>query len=607
MGGIFAVLSPTYQNVVEHVVKGLKQLEYRGFNGSGIAIFSNGEVAVYKDAQRIDAVADKYNLKSLSSWIALGHTRYATHGKPHADNTQPHTDCSNRIAVAEDGVLANYEALKDSLIVEGHRIVSRCDAELIAHLIEKHHAIVNDFKSAFMKAVAEIDGYFSLVAMDSACKCFLAYSRGPALYVGVSKDFITISSSKSALLGLADRYFKLEHNEVALTSFSGVFVETLDGVRVEKVFNTIDVDPRYADKDGYPHHMLREIYDVPDALMRTLYTVQEKYLNFAARLVIDAERVFMIANGSSLHAAYIGSYYLTELAGVTPIVVSAAEFPLYHVDNVGPGTVVIAISQSGETRDVITSVFEAKLRGATILGMTNYIGSKIANLSNLYLPIGAGPEIAIPATKTFTSTLLLLYLVSLKASLQAKRIGNDELRSSINEVKKLSTNLSSYLRHIELQSEVVAKSMAQCKSGYVVSRGLTYPLALEGALKLKEAAYIHAEGVEAGEFKHGPQTLLEKGVFALFILPVEKQALQATYDLIPMALEKSATTIAVGFEVEQRLSEFDGNLLKVLVPYVNRHLAPVILNIPLQFIAYKLGVLLQRPIDSPRYLSKTVH
>jgi len=239
--------------------------------------------------------------------------------------------------------------------------------------------------------------------------------------------------------------------------------------------------------------------------------------------------------------------------------------------------------------------------------MTNYIGSKIANLSNLYLPIGAGPEIAIPATKTFTSTLLLLYLVSLKASLQAKRIGNDELRSSINEVKKLSTNLSSYLRHIELQSEVVAKSMAQCKSGYVVSRGLTYPLALEGALKLKEAAYIHAEGVEAGEFKHGPQTLLEKGVFALFILPVEKQALQATYDLIPMALEKSATTIAVGFEVEQRLSEFDGNLLKVLVPYVNRHLAPVILSIPLQFIAYKLGVFLQRPIDSPRYLSKTVH
>lgn len=386
-----------------------------------------------------------------------------------------------------------------------------------------------------------------------------------------------------------------------------MLVETLDGVRIEKTFNTMDVDPRYADKDGYPHHMLREIYDVPDALMRTLYTVQEKYLNFAARLVIDAERVFMIANGSSLHAAYIGSYYLTELAGVTPIVVSAAEFPLYHVDNVGPGTVVIAISQSGETSDVITSVFEAKLRGATILGMTNYIGSKIANISNLYLPIGAGPEIAIPATKTFTSTLLLLYLVSLKASLQAKRISNDEFRSSVNEVKKLSANLNSYLRHIELQSEVVAKSMMQCKSGYVVSRGLTYPLALEGALKLKEAAYIHAEGVEAGEFKHGPQTLLEEGVFALFILPVEKQASQATYDLISMALEKSATTIAVGFEVEQRLSELNVNLLKVLVPYVNRHLAPVILSIPIQFIAYKLGVLLQRPIDSPRYLSKTVH
>jgi glucosamine--fructose-6-phosphate aminotransferase (isomerizing) len=606
MGGIFAVLSPTHQNVMEYVIKGLKQLEYRGFNGSGIAVFSNGEVVVYKDAQRIDSVADKYNLRNLNSWIAVGHTRYATHGKPHTDNTQPHTDCNNRIAVVEDGALANYEALKDSLIVEGHRIISRCDAELIAHLIEKHRT-TNDFRDVFRRALTGIDGYFSLVAMDSTCRCLLAYSHGPTLYVGVSKDFIAFSSSRGALLGLVDRYFRLEYGEITLASPLGIYVETIDGIKVEKKFNSIDIDPRYADKDGYPHHMLREIYEIPEALMRTLYSIQEKYLNFAARLIVDAERVFMIANGSSLHAAYIGSYYLTELAGVTPIVVSAAEFPLYHVDSVGPGTVVIAISQSGETSDVITSVFEAKLRGATILGMTNYIGSKISNLSNLYLPIGAGPEIAVPATKTFASTLLLLYLLSLKSAWHAKRVKDEEFRSRIDEVKKLSTSLYHHLKHIESQSEVAAKSMIQCRSGYVVSRGLTYPLALEGALKLKETAYIHAEGVEAGEFRHGPQTLLEKGVFALFILPVEKQALQATYSLLSMAFEKNATTIAIGFEIEQKLGELDSNLIKVIVPYVDRHLAPVMLGIPLQFIAYKLGVLLQRPIDSPRYLSKTVH
>jgi glucosamine--fructose-6-phosphate aminotransferase (isomerizing) len=607
MGGIFAVLSPTQRNVVEYIIGGLKRLEYRGFNGSGIAILSGNEVVVYKDAQLIDVVADKYGLKSLSSWIALGHTRYATHGKPHADNTQPHTDCSNSVAVAEDGAVANYEVLKDSLIVEGHRIVSRCDAELIAHLIEKYYTITSDFESAFRKAVAGLDGYFSLAVMDSHCRCLLAYTHGPPLYIGTSKDFIAISSGKSALLNLADKYFRLEYGEIALVSTSGVRVEALDGARIEKEVSPIDVDPRYVDKDGYPHHMLREIYEVPEALMRTLYTVQEKYLNFAARLVIDAERIFMVANGSSLHAAYIGSYYLTELTGVTPIVVSAAEFPLYHVDSVGPGTVVIAISQSGETSDVITSVFEAKLRGATILGITNYIGSRIANLSNLYLPIGAGPELAIPATKTFTSTLLLLYLVSLKAALQAKRIDGEEFKKRMGEVKNLSAILSNNLKRIEMQAEEAARGMVQCRSGYVVSRGLTYPLALEGALKLKEAAYVHAEGVEAGEFRHGPQTLLEKGVFTTFILPVEKQALQATYSLISMALEKSTTTIAVGFEVEQKLSELNGSLLKVLVPYVDRHLAPIILSIPLQFIAYKLGVLLQRPIDSPRYLSKTVH
>jgi len=215
MGGIFAVLSPTHQNVMEYVIKGLKQLEYRGFNGSGIAVFSNGEVVVYKDAQRIDSVADKYNLRNLNSWIAVGHTRYATHGKPHTDNTQPHTDCNNRIAVVEDGALANYEALKDSLIVEGHRIISRCDAELIAHLIEKHRT-TNDFRDVFRRALTGIDGYFSLVVMDSTCRCLLAYSHGPTLYVGVSKDFIAFSSSRGALLGLVDRYFRLEYGEITL-------------------------------------------------------------------------------------------------------------------------------------------------------------------------------------------------------------------------------------------------------------------------------------------------------------------------------------------------------------------------------------------------------
>ncbi|MEM4010366.1 MAG: SIS domain-containing protein, partial [Ignisphaera sp.] len=375
---------------------------------------------------------------------------------------------------------------------------------------------------------------------------------------------------------------------------------------VAKELKPIDIDPRYIDKDGYQHNMLREIYEIPEALLRTLYSVQEKYLSFAAKLVNDAEKIFIIGNGTSLHAAYIGSYYLSELAGITSIVVSAAEFPLYHVDNVGPGTVVIAISQSGETGDVLSSVFEAKLRGATILGLTNYIGSRLANLSNLYLPIGAGPEVAIPATKTFTSTLLLLYLIALRAGRNNGKISSDEYKARIEEIKRLSKDLKNNIPLIEGVAEVAAKKIAECRSGYIISRGITYPLALEAALKIKEVAYMHAEGVEAGEFKHGPQTIIEKGIFTTFIMPVEKQALQATYELIAMAQEKGSSTIIVGFESDIKINEVS-NAIRILIPYTSRYLAPIALIIPLQLTAYKLGLILNRPIDNPRYLTKTVH
>jgi glucosamine--fructose-6-phosphate aminotransferase (isomerizing) len=605
MGGIYAALSIKKNNVIPYIVKGLKLLEFRGFSGSGIAIPIDG-IVVYKDVYRIDYVYERYGLDKVFSWIALGHTRYATHGKPHIENTQPHVDCGSRVAVAGDGAIANYEVLKDEVVLKGHRVVSRCDFEIIAHMIEENIGKGYDFVSAFRKVLKDIDGFYSVVVLDLEQKMFTAYVRGPPLYVGISDDFIVISSGRGALYSVVDKYFKLDRGEIAIVNQNGVHVETIEGKVVSKELKVLDIDSKYVDRDGYPHHMLREIYEIPEAILRTLYSVQEKYLSFASRVIVDAEKIFMIGNGTSLHAAYIGSYYLSELAGVTPIVVSAAEFPLYHVDNVAPGTVVIAISQSGETGDVLTSVFEAKLRGATILGLTNYIGSRLANLSNLYLPIGAGPELAVPATKTFTSTLLLLYLIALRAGKTSKRIDDKEYRDRVDEIKKFSLELEKNMEIIEKQTEEPAKSIANCRSGYIVSRGLTYPLALEGALKFKETAYIHAEGVEAGEFKHGPQTIIEKGMFTIFIMPIEKQALQDTYNLISMAIEKEATTTVIGFETTTKIHELS-NVQKVLIPFTSRYLAPIALAIPLQFLAYKLGVILNRPIDSPRYLSKTVH
>ncbi|MEM4454907.1 MAG: SIS domain-containing protein, partial [Thermofilaceae archaeon] len=290
-----------------------------------------------------------------------------------------------------------------------------------------------------------------------------------------------------------------------------------------------------------------------------------------------------------------------------PVVVSAAEFPLYYVENVGPGSLVIAISQSGETGDVLSSLYEAKLRGATILGVTNYVGSRLARLSNVYLPIGAGPEIAVPATKTFTSTLLLLYLSSLQAGRDLGKVSQDEHSRAVAAVKTLAQSLAAELPQLDRQATRAAAQVAACRGGYVVSRGITYPLALEGALKLKEAAYFHAEGVEAGEFKHGPFVLIEKGFFAGFIVPVEKVAAEATYPLITAAAESGATVVAAGFEGDEKLAEAGEAGAAVLTTVrTERHLAPISLAVPLQLFAYRLGEKLGRPIDAPRYLTKAV-
>lgn len=606
MGGIFGAVSRKGHSVVGTVIRGLKILEYRGFDGSGLAIPTEDGVKIVKDAVRIDVLSERYRLNELNSWIALGHTRYATHGKPHIENTQPHSDCGSTIAVAGDGGISNYEKLRDEIIFKGHKVVSRCDFEIAAHMIEDEVGNSSRFIEAVMSAVKRISGFYSVAVLSSRCSCIAVYTSLMPVHLGISNELFVVSSSKSALYGYAHQYTTLERNEVALVTRDGIEVYSLsDGGRIQKSFTDLDVDPSCIDRDGYPHHMIREIYEIPYSLLRTLASVQEKYLSLAARLVSDAENLFIVGNGTSLHAGLIASYYLSELAGINSIVVSAAEFPLYYVDNVSPGTVVIAISQSGETRDVIQSVFEAKIRGATIMGITNHIGSRLANLSNLYLPVAAGPEIAVPATKTFTSTLTLLYLLSLRVSNYIGRILESEYRERVERIQSFSERLLGYMHRIDVEAARAAEHIVGCRSGYITSRGITYPIALEGALKFKETAYVHAEGVETGEFKHGPQSLLEKGIFTVFIIPVEKSAIPPTYDLVRLAVDRGASTVAIGFETDQSISDLK-HIATIRTIYSERHLAPIAMTIPLQFMAYRMGVLLGRPIDAPRYLTKTV-
>ena len=606
LGGIFGAISYSSRNVVPIILTGLKRLKHRGFDTTGIAFIDGGRLSVLKEVGEPGEVIEKLKLEELSAPIALGHVRFSTHGRPHVDNAHPHVDCSKRIAVVGDGAIANYEAIYDRLIVEGHELKSRSDFEVIAHLIEDclRKGLSTLESIAFVEQ--SLEGFYSYAILSEESRSIIAYTSLQPLYVGKSWDLTLISTSKSALHGLADEYVELSGGELVIAnSFTTKFYKLRELMSVEKSFSKLYVVEEYVEKDGYPHHMLREMYEIPYSILRCLAVHQEKYLSYASKHIREAKDVYIIANGTSLHAGLVASYYLSELANISPIVTSAAEFPLYYMENVGPGAVVIAISQSGETSDVVQAAYEAKLRGATIMGLTNYVGSRLANISNLYLPIGAGPELAVPATKTFVTTLATLYKVSIRVAKDMGRITASEYGEALSKVKDYALKLRESMAELDAEAAEAAGEIASCRSGYVVSRGITYPIALEGALKIKEVAYMHAEGMEAGEFRHGPISLVERGFFTVFLVPVEAHAAKASYPLIRTSIDMGATVAVIGFENDPSLLELK-NVNVIRVMHVDRYLAPIAYTIPLQFLAYRLGLKLQRPIDKPRYLTKAV-
>ncbi len=606
MGGIFGALSLDGRNVVKEIVEGLKRLLHRGSDCTGIVVLRDGSLEYRKDRGSVEEVCERLGIHELSGSIGLGHTRFSTHGRPHHENAHPHLDCDEKIAVVGDGVVANYEKLRDELIVKRHVFRSRCDFEVVPHLIEDLVKRGLSLVEAFRRAVLELDGVFSLALVSAYEPSILVYTKIQPFYVGVSSKGFYVSSTRSALKGFAEKYVELRDGEMAYITRNGVKILVAStGEEVSKSAGTVDVSDELVPKDGFPHYMLKEIYENPYAILRAALVPQQRYLSFAARLVTGASRIYVVANGSSLHAGMVAGYYLTELADVSPVILSAAEFPLYHVENVSPGTLVIAISQSGETGDVIKAVYEAKLRGATILAVTNNIDSRLAKLASLFLPIGAGPEISVPATKTFTATLVTLYMIALKSSEHLGKMTRSEVREHVEEVRKLAYNLLNRIPSIDRAAERAAERIVgKVKSGYVLSRGINYPIALEGALKLKEAAYFHAEGMEAGEFRHGPITLVGEGLLTVFVMPAEAAAARATYSLIVDAYERNAPVVVVAGEDARELVDVPVDVLTS--PQTTRHLSPVANAVPLQLLAYRLGVKRNCPIDTPKRLVKAV-
>lgn len=596
------LVSTAGDSVAPVLLEVLTRMEFRGRDTSGVAWVEGGELKVVKDSVPVGELYAKYGLSNLRTPRILGHTRYSTHGKADPRNAHPHTDCRRRLAVVGDGALRNYEELLMETLGRGHRVESKSDFEVAAHVVEELLEKYGSPIRSFLEVIPKLRGFISLVALfvDGTV---VAYTSHQPIYIGLGGSLVAVVPTVASLYGVVGSYYEVLSGEVAVVTPEGkvLFVD-LEGRTVIKDLQPLGISVDVVPKGGYPHHMLREIYEVPYSILRTASAVQLKYLEIASKMILQSRRTVVIANGTSLHAGMVFSYHLAELAGVTPLVVSSSEFPLYYVDNVGVGDVVVAISQSGETSEVLKSVYEARLRGATVIGLTNNINSRLTRFSNIYLPIAAGPELAVPATKTFTSTLVLLYTLAKYVGVSVGRVDRVELRGLWEELEELSRTLLSSLDYVSSQAREAAEHVSSCTSGYVVSRGITYPLALEGALKIKESSYLHAEGVEGGELRHGPISILDKNVFTLFIEPLERSAATDMLNLVAESASYGSPVVLVSHSLEG----VDLPVKVVRAPKVGRHLMPVVLAVPLQLLAYWLAVRRGVDVDRPRRLVKVV-
>ena len=586
MCGIFGYIG--FRRLGPIILEGLKRLEYRGYDSAGVAYISSS-LHVIKDAGKIDEINEKFNLAGIEGMLGISHTRWATHGAVTRENAHPHLSCDGRIAVVHNGIIENYIRLKNELASRGHKFRSETDTEVIPHLIEESYRRSGDPLSAIFDAVSKLDGSFAFLAIleDHPDKIFAVRYKSP-LVIGLSEGETFVASDVPAFLKYTNRVIFLDDMEVAVISRDSVEVfNALTREKVSKEVQTVPWSVEDAEKGGYPHFMIKEIMEQRYTITRVLG--QDDRIRRASELVEEADKVFLVAAGTSYHACLAASYWLAE-SGVNARPVLASEFP-YISSLVDESSLIIAVSQSGETADVLESVRMAKKRGSKVLGVVNVVGSSLMRMSDSFLTINAGPEICVLATKSYTSQLAILYLL-------ARNLAG-MLEEAKEEVKRSEKVVSGMLEDEILMNQIkrIAKDFSKSEHIFLIGRGISYATALEGALKIKEVSYIHAEGFAGGELKHGTLALIEDGVPCIAIVPEDETKDQ----ILGNAMEiKSRGGHIIGLSLEEH--EVFDELIKV--PQDN--LSPIVMIVPLQLLAYYLALERGCNVDQPRNLAKSV-
>lgn len=607
LSGLAGCISSTETRAVsQNVIKILKRETHLGGDGTGIALI-NTDKKIVVEKHPVDLIRFLNSAKNLIEFPAItgiGNLRFATHGRPSVENTPPLSDCSGNIYVVFDGIIKNYEDLRDNLAERGHILASRNDAEILAHMLEEKLENDKKIEQALMEIGKEVEGHYAAVFLFSDDPTNLVFLvKDSRIVIGLEDNQRFLASEMEALIGLAKKYFEV-CNGIGLIGLKDLQLYDLNGHKSKVELKNIPESIEYKVPGGFQHFMIREIFEIPDALKLSLIVHQRYYLELLARMVSKADKIYLIGSGSSYYACMLSAYLLRELAGIGASVIEATEFPYYALKDVTPGTVVIALSQSGKTTDVLRAVTKAKMYGASIIGIINAIGSPLMYASNIYLPIGVGPERAVPATKSFLGQVMTMYKVALKIAEMQETMNHSELNNLRRQLHALPNVIKKSIKKIDLTARTIAEKIYRQQSMFVASRGLNYPIALEGALKFKEVAYIHAEGIEAGELRHGPKSIITDGFPVILVMPHEKDARDDAYSLLYEAMELGANPIIITDENDIKAGKLTDNI--IYVPEVEGLLTPFVNVIPLQLLAYYIGVLRGNPIDAPRGLTKYI-
>jgi glucosamine--fructose-6-phosphate aminotransferase (isomerizing) len=606
MCGIFGCVMKE-GNAAPVIHASLKRLEYRGYDSVGIATIDNGKIYVKKDQGKIDDVHRILNLDDLPGKVGIGHTRWATHGAPLKVNAHPHADCSGQIVVVHNGIIENFSELKLELENRGHVFLSRTDTEVIAHLIEenlKRNPSLS-LTDAVLDAVKKLEGSYALAVISTKepDKIICARNESP-LVLGVGENAVYCASDIPAFLPLTNKAVFVNNGELIILSPAGYEIRKIqDSSVVAREPKIIDWTSEMAVKQGYPYFMIKEIHEQPSTLRNTLRS-QEHYLDLIATFLDRANEVFLVACGTSYHACLAASYMFSKLAFLATYPVMASEFVEQHGKSVNIDSTILAVSQSGETADTLAAVTCSQQRAATILGLTNAIGSTLTRVSRVYIGQQSGPEIGVAATKTFTSQLSVLAQLALRLSKKRGKISQDEMDYLEEKLEKLPDIVDAIIMSQEEKVKQIAHKYKDAKIFFFLGRGISTATAYEGRLKLMEIAYVPSIAFPAGESKHGPISLIEEGFPVVFICPRDGCYKTLIGNIMEMKA-RGASIIAIVEEDDEEVKALADDYVEVPkgIPEV---LSPIPFAVPLQLLAYYMALEKGHNPDTPRNLAKSV-